>query len=641
LLKRYLDQPGNQVAELIEPAIIASVRNGAAASALRIPEMAPLLTAAIWIAGDERPVRASRPDTLDEVPTFPDSDSSNRLEEGAGRVILDPRASPDPLEWASHLQSRTRLSSLSLDARVCALVPHFDAGRFLADAIDSLTRQTRPLQAIVVIDDHSPEAPVDIVGQFPGVTLLQSPENSGPFRLVQEVIANTDFDAYLFQDADDWSEPERLEVLLSEAIRTGAEVVGSQGMRLIEREREVVSYEHPNDPGAALEQHPIGNPIHYPSSLISRDLLMRLGGFATGFRFGADTEFIRRAGYVAGLRNVPHRLYNYRTRDDSLTNAPLTGIRSEARRLNWDAQHRRARSNAERSVNGLPPMLLPMSVAAPVCLHHLAGPPLPGITREPWPASSATPGESASPRSIRPARGNRHELEVPPRPIFVIGAPRSGASLMTTALSQHNNIAAVYDAAWMAELSSSLHAIYRSPQKRSPQSGIADIGIDVEEFAAQFGAAVNALVLRGPAEGLTVDDPFDDPGPRAPGSGMFAHRWVAGADKLYESAFPLHRLFPHARFIHMLRDPDAVVESLSTDNSRLYRSKFVRLEPDHAYDLWINAVQRCREVEQALGASCIARVDRDALIDDPETVMQTVLDFLREPFEPAVLRPFR
>ena len=51
--------------------------------------------------------------------------------------------------------------------------------------------------------------------RHPGVTLLHAAENVGPYRLVQQVIDDTDYDAYLFQDADDWSAPDRLEQLLA------------------------------------------------------------------------------------------------------------------------------------------------------------------------------------------------------------------------------------------------------------------------------------------------------------------------------------------------------------------------------------------------------------------------------------------
>ena len=108
---------------------------------------------------------------------------------------------------------------LSERSSVCAVIPHHACEAWLAQAIESLLEQSRPPERIVVIDDASQVPPVDLVAAFPDVTLLGVDVNGGPYRLVQSVVDATDFDAYLFQDADDWSAPDRLEILLA----TGAE----------------------------------------------------------------------------------------------------------------------------------------------------------------------------------------------------------------------------------------------------------------------------------------------------------------------------------------------------------------------------------------------------------------------------------
>ncbi len=118
---------------------------------------------------------------------------------------------------------RTAPPPLRRDAQVLAIVPHHRCEPWLEQCLRSLTRQTRPPEAIVVVDDGSPAPPSDIVARFPTVTLLRARENGGPYRLVQSVIDGTDFDAYMLQDADDWSTDDRLALQLAEAERTGAE----------------------------------------------------------------------------------------------------------------------------------------------------------------------------------------------------------------------------------------------------------------------------------------------------------------------------------------------------------------------------------------------------------------------------------
>ncbi|MCI0582294.1 MAG: glycosyltransferase, partial [Chloroflexi bacterium] len=115
-----------------------------------------------------------------------------------------------------------------------AFVPHFNGHRWLEQCLESLARQSRPPDAIVVVDDHSASSPAQIVGRFDGVTFLRASTNVGPYRLLQQIVRDTDCDAYLLQDADDWSACDRLSLLLGAAEASGAEVVGCQELRVMD-----------------------------------------------------------------------------------------------------------------------------------------------------------------------------------------------------------------------------------------------------------------------------------------------------------------------------------------------------------------------------------------------------------------------
>jgi glycosyltransferase involved in cell wall biosynthesis len=274
---------------------------------------------------------------------------------------------------------------LTRQSTVLAIIPHFQCERWLGDCIDSLLRQTRPLQGIVVIDDCSGDPPIDIVRRFPDVTLLETVENVGPYRISQTVIEHTGYDAYMFQDADDWSLPERLELELEAAERTGAEVVGCQGHRLISSEGEMAPLTFPTDVNAALRKNPIRHVIKHPGSIVSRDVVMRIGGYATGLRFGADTEFEHRAAHVARMVNIPQFAYVVRNRDNSLTSSAETGLGSPARIQMREIENARARENAARVAAGERPNLEPQAVAGPVGMRLLTGPTLRATHGGTWP----------------------------------------------------------------------------------------------------------------------------------------------------------------------------------------------------------------------------------------------------------------
>jgi hypothetical protein len=339
-----------------------------------------------------------------------------------------PRVAPQPQ------RERRRLTK---ESSVLALIPHFRCEEWLDDCLQSLLDQTRPLDGIVVIDDASDDPPLDIVERYPGVTLLHAERNVGPYRLIQQVMEDTHYDAYLFQDADDWSAPDRLELLLDGAERTGAELIGTQEMRVFCDEPEAVPIEWPLDVNACFAERPTAFPLLHPTSLVSRDAVMAVGGFATGLRFGGDAEFLRRVHHIARVVNVPAHGYYRRIRQNSLTTAPATRIGSPVRKQIMEMTFERANRNAELVASGREPDLSPPKTAAPVGFTRLAGPELKPGKRRPAPAAPTAE-------------------EGPPSPIFVVGADGSGVSALACALGQHRRIALSVDGGWIGEFGRNL-----------------------------------------------------------------------------------------------------------------------------------------------------------------------------------------
>jgi hypothetical protein len=261
-----------------------------------------------------------------------------------------------------------------------------------------------------------------------------------------------------------------------------------------------------------------------------------------------------------------------------------------------------------------------------------------GVDGSPWPpnvAQSNPVSEAARKRSAR-----RTNVPEPPRPVFVIGAPRSGTSILALAIAQLPVFKLTLDPTWLANLSSALHVAFTSVDASETVNDLEIQRVDTEQFAAHFGAAAHELLLRGidPA----VAAPFEDERLRQLRTKVRSTRTrvLAEGERLVEHGFELHRLFPHARFVHVLRDPDEVVAAHQKDRRMLYRSRFVYMDQEAAYDRWIESVQAARDLEIGLGAEKVMRVDRAALLADPENVLGRVLSFIGEPYDPAVLRPF-
>jgi hypothetical protein len=262
-----------------------------------------------------------------------------------------------------------------VEPTILALIPHWRCEPWLRQCLASLLHQTHALTNIVVIDDASEPPPLEIVRDFSQVTLLTAPARVGPYRLIQSVIDQTDYCAYLFQDADDWSSCDRLQTLLNTARANGAELVGSQEIRVLEAEQQFQAVGYPAAVNLALSQA-LGHALLHPTSLVTRSLVQRIGGFATGLTFGGDTEFLLRAHWTARIANTPHYCYFRRKRSHSLTTDATTGLDSPARKALTELIKQRARNIAQAAAHRQPLDLSPLSVAPQVQLTHCWGPPL-------------------------------------------------------------------------------------------------------------------------------------------------------------------------------------------------------------------------------------------------------------------------
>jgi hypothetical protein len=259
------------------------------------------------------------------------------------------------------------------DARVLALIPHYLCEEWLEQCLKSLADQTRPLDGVIVMDDASHEPPIDLCRAFPNVTLVQSPSTVGPYRLVQSVVRQTSFDAYMFQDSDDWSACDRLEKLLAAAEYHAADLIGCQQVRLLHQKNDLFTMTFPLDVNWGLADGP-SHGLAHPTSLVSRRLLERTEGYSSGMGFGADSEFLNRAVFVARVVNTPFLSYFWRGRPASLTNSPDTGHASPIRQKMQQTLYRFYWAAHRDHQAGKGISLTPLCPCEPIELRHLSGP---------------------------------------------------------------------------------------------------------------------------------------------------------------------------------------------------------------------------------------------------------------------------
>ncbi|HEY2325114.1 MAG TPA: sulfotransferase [Thermoanaerobaculia bacterium] len=217
-------------------------------------------------------------------------------------------------------------------------------------------------------------------------------------------------------------------------------------------------------------------------------------------------------------------------------------------------------------------------------------------------------------------------------PIFIIGSPRSGTSILAWSLAQHSMLTSWDESNMFFELfrDDNLDGVYERASSR-PDSGdwLRKCEVSSDEFLASIGLGINALVT----------------------SRSDAVRWIDQTPINTLIAPTLARAFPGAKFIHILRDGRSVVNSMINFASAFKaeaRDEFVQAGamPEFATDFRAACATWARYVAAAMNFA-IKNPERCLTVRNEELRahlvpgFQEILEFLEVDLEPAVATYFR
>jgi glycosyltransferase involved in cell wall biosynthesis len=204
---------------------------------------------------------------------------------------------------------------------VSVVLPVRDGERFLAEALESILRQTYADLEVVVVDDGSTDGTADVLAGFRDERLrVVRQEPAGLVAALQRGVAEARAPLIARMDADDVSEPERLErqvELLGRRPRVGmvatwVAVIDEEGREL---RREVQPSAHEDLARRLL----LRNPFQHGSVLLRRDALEAVGGYRADYGANEDYDLWRRLTRSWELACVPEVLYRYRVHAGAVT----------------------------------------------------------------------------------------------------------------------------------------------------------------------------------------------------------------------------------------------------------------------------------------------------------------------------------
>lgn len=243
------------------------------------------------------------------------------------------------------------------------------------------------------------------------------------------------------------------------------------------------------------------------------------------------------------------------------------------------------------------------------------------------PAARAGPPLSVHPRPDPAARGASD------RPIFLLGCPRSGTTLLQLMLHSHPRIAIPPENRFLLEtyrrrldFGSLRHPRNRAALARSitdrPQSKFADLGLDRDRVILEI---TNGPATLGSALGIvlrTFADRFDKP------------RWGDKRPAYYQDVGAIRRLFPRAQFVHIVRDGRDCIASLK-------RMPWWKQDVNAAIATWTEALDYGRRAARMLPADTWHELTYERLVTEPAAELRRLCAFLREDYDDAMTSPGR
>lgn len=197
------------------------------------------------------------------------------------------------------------------------------------------------------------------------------------------------------------------------------------------------------------------------------------------------------------------------------------------------------------------------------------------------------------------------KIEICERPIFVLGPPRSGTSMMQWALRAHSQLWGGQESDYLIALVDRLREVWELGRRREKLHWLSGQNVDWDEFLRHIGVGVNTLYMSR-SGGL---------------------RWVEQTPEYTMHLDDIVRLFPDAQFLFMVRDGREVVHSL--------RNFVNPVEHEEACRVWRRFMSAGLRFAESEKGGQMLHVSYRRAVDDTESELARVFAFIEEPLEAA------
>ena len=201
-------------------------------------------------------------------------------------------------------------------------------------------------------------------------------------------------------------------------------------------------------------------------------------------------------------------------------------------------------------------------------------------------------------------------------PFFIVGCGRSGTTLLRVMLNRHSELAIPLESLFLVD--------YLRADGRVPIDLLRQLAVREFELS-EWGLSVDEESLAGCGNAREIIETLHNLYATRNGK----DRWGQKTPRLVRYGSLLKQTWPGARFVFMVRDPRAVVASLT-------RSNVHRSNAFYGARRWVRDCEAGLALERSWPES-VLRIRYEDLVTDPAAQLEGICRFLDVPMEPGVL----
>jgi glycosyltransferase involved in cell wall biosynthesis len=227
---------------------------------------------------------------------------------------------------------------------VSVVIPVFNCESYLNKSIDSIINQTYRNLEILIADDSSSDKSYSILYQYskkdPRITLFKNSENLGYLKTCNFLFSQATGEFITFQDADDYSEFNRIELQVQFMLRNPKIGLCSTNYQRFDNWGKLLeSSQYPSEDDQI--RNSISKELPFPffpgSLLLRRVVYDAIGGYREFFnRIGSeDYDWILLASEKFKMGNLKEVLYYYRFNPDSISQKDISLEKMLSKEMAW------------------------------------------------------------------------------------------------------------------------------------------------------------------------------------------------------------------------------------------------------------------------------------------------------------------